>query len=141
MKTNYVSSISFVMIVLMTSMLFGQPGNVHTNFTGSWADGPALTDRGITKATTIQSTFTGTGEFLYNLTPGDWSAKWCGSSTDYSRNVNQKYTGGAFYCSGCGWAENLRCPVQTNYYYTLIIGKNASSNNDMSVLETSYNPI
>ncbi len=98
---------------------------------------------GVTKAVTIpQSPNTMTMQFLFNPAAGDWTAKWCGSNApNYDRNVNQKYTGGAFYCSGCGWAENLRCPVQTNYYYTLIIGKNASSNNDMSVLETSYNPI
>ncbi len=45
MKTNYVSSISFVMILLMTSMLFGQPGNVYYNYDGIWKNA-TLNDRG-----------------------------------------------------------------------------------------------
>jgi len=142
MKKNYTSSMCFVIMLLITSILFGQPGNVYYNYDGLWKNA-TLNDRGVTKAVTIpQSPNTVTMQFLFNPAADDWTAKWCGSNApNYDRNVNQKYTGGAFYCSGCGWDENLRCPVQTNYYYTFIIGKNASSNNDMSVLETSYNPI
>ncbi|HPB24920.1 MAG TPA: cohesin domain-containing protein [Bacteroidales bacterium] len=142
MKKFHASSLCLFMMLLMTSILFGQPGNIYTNFTGSWADGPAMTDRGVTRATTIQSTFTGTGAFLYNQAIGDWSIKWCGLTTNYTRSLNSMITGLAFYSVGSiFWNHDMECQLQTNYYYTMVIGKVAANNNDMSILETSYNPI
>jgi len=130
---------SFIFFVL-TTVSYTQPANLYAYFGVTWND-YSLTDRGITKAVTVQSLNTGTGACLFNTAPAVWSPKWCGSTTDYNRNANQKITDGAFYYTSGGWDHDLNFAIQANYYYTFITGKNALSNNDMSVIETSFNPV
>ena len=122
------------------TFLQGQPANLHYSFGSQWSDS-LLNNRGITNAVTIQSTETGIGAFLFNTASGVYIPKWCGSNQDYNRVVNQKITGGAYYYASGGWDHDLTFPVQTNYYYTFITGQNTDINNDMSVLETAYNPV
>jgi len=118
---------------------FGQPGNLFYHITG-WTDA-ALTDRGVTSAVTINPLSSTLMSFLFNTTAGNYNPKWCGSTTDTSRSINQKISGAAFYYTYGGWDHNMSCAVQANYYYTLIVGKNSAANNDMSIVETSYNPV
>ncbi|NTW34086.1 MAG: T9SS type A sorting domain-containing protein [Bacteroidetes bacterium] len=124
------------------TLLKSQPANLYYTFATQWGDS-LMNDRGITNAVSIQSTATGTGAFLFNTAPGVYNPKWCGSNTgaDYSRAVNQKIVGGAYYYTSGGWDHDFAFTVQTGYYYTFITGKNAATNNDMSILETAYNPV
>lgn len=143
MKKIYKKISLLVFLFVLGNATFGQPGNVYykTQYT-PWGD-YALMDRGVTSWVSIQNPLPMpmTIAFLFNPSAGNYSPKWCGSSTDSIRVVNQKINGGAFYYTSGGWDKNLNCNVQGSYYYTLIVGKNPAANNDMSILETSYNPV
>lgn len=142
MKKIYKKISLLVFLFIMGNASFGQPGNVHYGVMGTWGD-MALIDRGVTSWVSIQNPlpFGTTIAFLFNPSAGNYSPKWCGSSTDSVRVVNQKIDGGAFYYTSGGWDKNLNCAVQPSYYYTLVVGKNPTANNDMSILETSYSPV
>ncbi|HOY32233.1 MAG TPA: hypothetical protein PKW80_10175 [Bacteroidales bacterium] len=139
---KYIKMLSLLIFLLLLTgkISFSQPSNAHIGAMGMWGDA-ALADRGVTMSGNVQAPITTTIQFLFNTAVDVYTPKWCGSTTDYQRPLNQKISGGAFYYVSGGWDANLTCSVQLNYYYTLIVGKNATSNNDMSILETSYNPV
>jgi len=140
MKNFYKKISTFVIVFSMACVSFGQPANVHYGVMGMWGDA-ALSDRGVTMAGNVQSPIATTISFLFNTAVGIYNPKWCGSSSDSIRSLNVKIPGGAFYYTSGGWDADMICTVQANYYYTLIVGKNPAANNDMSILETSYNPV
>ncbi len=140
MRKNIKAFLMIIFLFALGNVSFGQPGNVHYGIMGIWGDAP-LTDRGITMSGNVQSPISGTISFLFNTAAGNYNPKWCGSTSDYTRNVNQYISGGAYYYTSGGWDADLTCNVQSGYYYTLIVGKNAGSNNDLSILETSFNPV
>jgi 1,4-alpha-glucan branching enzyme len=82
-------------------------------------------------------------KFLFTTAPTVWSPKWVGSTTNYARRVNARLTDGeaAFLYSSGGWDRDLEVPVSQGKYYTFIIGKSSTANNDFSILETSYQPV
>ncbi len=134
-------------IVSLSQTIYSQPtnwfGDLTTPTNTSFAN-VSMTDRGVVYATTpIQATVTkANAKFLFNTAPNVWNPKWVGSTTNYSRTVNSRLTGAnaAFIYTGGGWDRDLEVPVTTGKYYTFVIGKNATANNDFSILETSFNP-
>lgn len=115
------------------------PTVLTTNTSGSWTD-YSLTDRGGTRGVTVQAGSAGTKAFLFPNASGNYNPKWCGSNSDYSRSKDSRLAGKAFVYSSGGWDRDMEFSASSSNYYTFIIGKTANSNNDMSVLETSYNP-
>ncbi|HNW91179.1 MAG TPA: hypothetical protein PKN48_16085, partial [Bacteroidales bacterium] len=142
MKKIYKTLTLFVSLLWMGNVCFGQPACFEYDILPSmpWTTS-MMADRGVTMATLIQSSATATMTFLFNNASFTYNPKWCGSTTDFSRNVNQKYNDGAYHYTIGGWDHNLTCPVQSLYFYTAIIGKNAGSNNNFSIVETSYYPV
>ncbi len=140
MKKIYKSFVLFFFLIVLGNTTFSQPANIHFGIMGTWGD-QSLTDRGMTMSANVQAPIAATISFLFSTAAGNYSPKWCGSTSDYNRNVNMLISGGAFYYTSGGWDLDMTCAVQANYYYTLIVGKNAAGNNDMSILETSYNPV
>lgn len=144
MKKRY--SCFFVKTYIVISLLlisingFTQPANLFANFGVTWND-YTLSDRNSTLGITVQSLNAGTGACLFNTAAGNYDPKWCGSTSDYNRILNTKLDGAAFYYSTGGWDHDLAFPIQANYYYTFIISKSSSTNNDMSIIETSFNPV
>lgn len=142
MKKIYKKISMLIFLFMMGNASFGQPGNIHYGVMGNWGD-MALSDRGVTSWASIQNPLplATTISFLFNTTAGNYTPKWCGSTTDYTRTVNTMLEGSAYYYTSGGWDADMTCAVLSNYYYTIIVGKNATANNDMSILETSYNPV
>ncbi len=125
---------------LFAGNIFSQPANLFTNINNAaWGD-YTMADRGVVSAAKVQSLSTGTGACLFNTIASVWNPKWCGSSTDFTRVVNQKLTDASYYFTTGSWDHNLEFPIVTNSYYTFIVGKSATVNNDMAILETVYNP-
>jgi len=140
MKKIYKSFLLITALSIMSMGSYSQPGNLHYGIMGMWGDA-TLIDRGVTAYVSVLSPIAATCSFLFNPSAGNYTPKWCGSTTDYTRAVNTILEGSAFYYSSGGWDVDMTCPVLANNYYTIIVGKNPSANNDMSILETSYNPV
>ncbi len=119
----------------------GQPAYLEGNWTGTWSSGNALTNRGVVYATRVQATATNANTpFLFNNANQDYNPKWVGSNSNFTRTTNTLYAGGAYYFTSGSWDHNLEISATANNYYTFIIGQNSGSNNDLSILETTYNP-
>ncbi|HQI70483.1 MAG TPA: T9SS type A sorting domain-containing protein [Bacteroidales bacterium] len=140
MKKFYKTFLLLTTLIIMSMVSYSQPGNLHYGIMGMWGDA-ALIDRGVTSYVSIQSPIAATCSFLFNPSVGNYNPKWCGSTTDYTRAVNTVLEGKAYYYTSGGWDADMTCPVVANNYYTIIVGKNPTANNDMSILETSYNPV
>ncbi|NTW34391.1 MAG: PKD domain-containing protein, partial [Bacteroidetes bacterium] len=59
---------------------------------------------------------------------------------NYTRSVNQKLYDASYYYTSGGWDHDLNVPVTSGKYYTFITSKNVSSNNNISILETNFQP-
>ncbi|HBX53702.1 MAG TPA: hypothetical protein DEH02_21820, partial [Bacteroidales bacterium] len=140
-KTKIMKQILFAAILSICSIaLQAQPQNLFANFGVIWND-YSMTDRGSVSAVTVQSPNTGTAQFVFNKAASDWSEKWCGSTTNYTRSLNQKLSEEAYYFTSGTWDHNIEFAMTTSNYYTFIVGENATANNDLSILETTFNPV
>ena len=138
---NFKKHTFFLLLALISLQGVGQPVYLEGNWSGSWQTGIALTNRGVTYATRVQASFTSsTTGFLFNNSAQNYTPKWCGSTANYSRSINTFYSGGAYHFNSNSGSHNLEFSATNGYYYTFIIGQNSGSNNDMSVLETTFNP-
>lgn len=132
---------SLILIAICTDIL-AQPANLEGNWSGSWSSNNGLTDRGVIRSVRVQSGITGNAEYLFNTAATNYNPQWTGSNApNFSRTLDTKLSGAAFYYTGGGWNSNLQSSLTNGYYYTFIIGENSSSNNDMSVIETNFNPV
>lgn len=140
-----------ILFALILSPVFaygqeGTPGIVTSNINGADYVEYSLVDRGVTKSYRIQSTHTGTRQFLFAEANGDYSPKWSGSNVNFLRAVNTYFSvadGNSTYVSFEGnqtWTQDHDVAVTNNNYYTIIVGVNANENNAVSILETSYLP-
>ncbi|MBI4646390.1 MAG: T9SS type A sorting domain-containing protein [Bacteroidia bacterium] len=138
--TLFTSIISGLLIFSVPS-LFSQPYQLEGDFGAGWTSS-VLLDRGGTLGATVQaSTTSGSINFLFNNALLNYNPKWCGSNApDYYRPINTYLASAAYYYSSGGWDVNLQTAMTNLYYYTFVIGKNATGNNDMSILETMYEP-
>ena len=134
-------SFFFLVIFLVPTIILAQPGRVEGDFGIGWSN-YTLIDKGAVKAVKIQASATNaTNQFLFNNSGGNYNPKWCGSNApDVTRILNSRLNGAAFYYTGGLWDQNLEFSMTDGNYYTFIVGSNATSNNDMSILETVYNP-
>lgn len=133
--------ISILFVAIFIAQLDAQPYRLEGDFGSGWST-YVLDSRVTTSAITVQASTTNTNaNFLFNNSNTDYNPKWCGSNApNVYRNVNTLHSGGAYHYSGGGWDQNLEVPITNTYYYTFIIGKNSSTNNDLSILETNFNP-
>ncbi|MBU0764480.1 MAG: hypothetical protein KJ607_06575, partial [Bacteroidetes bacterium] len=138
---------SFSKALVVTSFLFAtvfnslaQPNRLEGDFGSGWTPF-VLQDRGAAMGVTVQASSTATVNFIFNNSATGYDPKWCGSNApDQLRVVNTYLAGAAYYCSSCGWDADLQVAVTNTNYYTFVIGKNSTGNNDMSILETTYDP-
>lgn len=131
--------ITLLLVFLITIPVFSQPVFVEGDFAANGGFNNnigTLTDRGSHRFFRIQSSrSTGTGTLLFNNASDNYSPKWtANNSTPLA--VNTVLSGGAVY----NGASDINFNVTQFNYYTLIIGENSGSSNDLSLLETSYNP-
>ncbi|MFN7015168.1 MAG: hypothetical protein ACK4ON_12955, partial [Bacteroidia bacterium] len=77
----------------------------------------------------------GDRQLLFNNASNSYNPKWTANdATPFA--LNTYLPSGAIYNGG----YDIYFTVTAGNYYTLIIGENAGSNNNLSILETSYNP-
>jgi len=132
--------------LFFTTCLMAQPavwfGDITTADNSQFVN-TSLYDRGVTVATpAIQADITKTNaKYLFITAQGVYNPKWTGSGTDKLRAVNAKLNGAAFYGQDEFWQEDFETEITNGLYYTFVIGKNSLTNNDMSVLETTYSPV
>jgi hypothetical protein len=136
-------------IFLLTGLVFfhilqtiAQPHRVE----GTWLDGGSynnnigtLSDRGTNRYfRALTSGTSSTRTLLFNNSGFSYNPKWVAdNATPLSKNTY--LSGGAKrYTSG---GTDIHFAVISGNYYTLIVGENSGSNNDLSILETSYNPV
>jgi len=126
--------------ILIIPLLQAQPSWVRSDFGNGWSD-YLMTDRGMVKAVTIYSSITNAANPFLFTQDLSYSPKWCGSITDYARSVNQVLYDASFYYTSGTWDHDLTVPVISGNYYTFITTKNNASDNDISILETSFQPV
>ncbi|MBN2663618.1 MAG: T9SS type A sorting domain-containing protein [Bacteroidales bacterium] len=134
-------NVIFLMLMIAPNWLAAQPAEFAGDI-NSWAT-PSMTDRGSVKATRIQASATNANSGFKFWSAGSWSPQWGGSNADYTRGLNTKLSGQAYYSAngGGGWEHNLEFNMTSGNYYTFIVGQLApTNNNDLSILETTYNP-
>jgi PKD repeat protein len=117
-----------------------QPSWVRGDFGAGWSD-YLMINRGLVNAVTISSSTTNAANPFLFTRDLNYSPKWCGSLTDYARPINQVLHNATFYYTSGSWDHDLTLPVSNGNYYTFITTKNVTSNNDISILETSFQPV
>ena len=137
---KFIRALAFTFSITYSVLGIAQPSNLEgTWLSGSWSTNTGtLINRGNHLYYRAQtSATTGTQTVLFNTGPGNYNPKWVAdNSTAY--NVNTFHSNGARHkTSGCC---DLHFNVTNNAYYTFIIGKNSGTDNNLSILETSYNP-
>ena len=139
-KNQIISIFSILIIIFSSNFAFSQPAEFAGDI-NSWAT-PTMNDRSVVKEIRLQASVDNVNSGFKLRSSGSWSPQWCGSNTDYARNLNSRLNGKAFYSAdgGGGWEHNLEFNMNNGNYYTFIVGVNSGSNNDMSILETTYNP-
>jgi len=129
-----------ILIISVANNVFAQPSVVNTNISGGYVE-YGLTDRGVVRAAIVQSSVTSTQQFLFATGFGNYDPKWSGSSGDNFRNVNTFLSGGTFISYNADtWDADHNFNVTSGSYYTFIIGESSVANNNLSILETSYQP-
>jgi hypothetical protein len=115
------------------------PVYIHHNLNnGNWttAPGDVLNDKGVIRTLRIQALGTATRQFLFT-NDGTFSPKWSSNSTS-PISKNTLISGGAIR----NGSQDLYVSVTDGYYYTFNIQEqNDGGNKNLSVLETSYNPV
>ncbi|MBI5218579.1 MAG: PKD domain-containing protein [Bacteroidia bacterium] len=132
--------ISALLIVLFASISFSQPGFVRGDFGMGWND-YQMTDRGVVKVVLIHADTTNPGAQFVFTQDLSYNPKWCGSTTDFQRAVNQYLLDASYYFTTGSWDHDLTVPILIGKYYTIITSKHATSNNDISILETDFQPV
>jgi hypothetical protein len=128
----------FYCLICSYGRLFAQPDEFAGDING-WSVQNMENRNNVMAIRYMSSTSTNSG-FKFKA-DGTWNPQWCGSGADFSRSLNSRLSGAAYIATGSGgWEHNLEISATNGNYYTFIIGKNTSSNNDISILETSYNP-
>ncbi|MDD3876907.1 MAG: T9SS type A sorting domain-containing protein [Bacteroidales bacterium] len=132
--------------LLITAQVLSQPANWFGDLStanNSLFVNATMNDRGVTMSTpALPATITKTNaKFLFNTLPNIYNPKWTGSSTDKVRILNSKLSAAAFYGEDVFWQEDFEIDITDGLYYTFVVGKNSLSNNDMSILETNFNPV
>jgi len=130
----------FNAFLFIASFVNAQPSWVRGDFGAGWSD-YLMIDRGLVKAVTISSSIANAANPFLFTQDLSYSPKWCGSLTDYARSVNQVLYNATFYFTSGSWDHDLTVPVTNGNYYTFITTKNVASNNDISILETSFQPV
>lgn len=128
-------------LTLLSSNVLAQPAEFAGDI-NSWAT-PAMNDRGSVKAIRVQASATNANSGFKFRSTGSWSPQWGGSDGDFTRGLNARLSGQAYYSAdgGGGWEHNLEFNMTSGNYYTFIVGQLApTNNNDLSILETAYNP-
>ncbi len=120
-------SVIFILIFIYQSA-FAQPANLRGDY-NSWGC-TALIDRGVVRAVRIQETSTGSRAFKFDNDCA-WGTDWAnGANISFNtRNVDALNTG----------QGNSSYSATNGNYYTFIV-EDATSNLDISILETTYSP-
>ncbi len=127
-------------LIFSAALVSAQPFRLEGNWSGSWqATCCNLNDRGGVLAYRVQANGTATRQFLFNNSSGSYDPKWAANSGSESRALNTKLDGQAIRFTSGG--ADMTFSATDGRYYTFIVGKNAGGNNDMSVLETTFNPV
>jgi len=142
LKSSFVKNkfLTTSLMVLIMSFVNAQPSWVRGDFGSGWSD-YLMTDRGVVKAVTIYSSTTNAANPFLFTRDLSYTPKWCGSTTDYARSLNQLLHDASYYYTSGSWDHDLTIPVTSGNYYTFITTKNAVSNNDIAILETSFQPV
>jgi hypothetical protein len=137
----YLSRILLFFALVSGGSAIAQPTFVE----GTWVDGGPfdndigiLLDRGSNRFFRGISNVTNTNStVLFNNPTDNYNPKWVADGAGIYPS-NQLHTNGARYYTVGG--TDLNFSTTSGNYYTLIIGENSGTNNNFSVLETSYNP-
>ena len=149
--SSFMLVLSLLLVFFLPSDILAQPTVIGTQLVNGGYSTTNLTLRGGARFVRLQATSTGSGR--------NWEfASGTASSTDYSTNW-RPYTSGqtlsgfntyidpatapasARYNTGFGGQSGLLPTITSGNYYTFNVGINNTSNNFMSLLETTYNPI
>lgn len=131
-------------LVFLSVYIFAQPRYLQHNLNGGTYNGTTdieLNDFGAARNATVQANGTATRSFLFPNQSAGYNPKWVGSTSDFSRSKDSKLSGAAFHYTSGGWDKDLEVSVTNGNYYTFIIGENPTSNNDLSIIETTFNPV
>jgi hypothetical protein len=128
------------LFLLQSVDVLAQPSRVEghwRNADASWNSNiGTLQDRGTVLGFRAQSlASSGTRNLLLNNSGGNYNPKWVASNTT-PYTFNTRLTNGAVY----NGAQDIRINTTQNSYYTILVGKNAGSSNDISILQTPWNP-
>lgn len=126
--------------LLSVSVAYSQPLFVHHNLNNgnfTTAPGNALTLRAGPNvySATLQATTTATGRAFLFPKDNSFNPKWAASSAT-SIAKDTRLVNGAVHQGG----QDLKIDVTNANYYTFIIGNNTGTSNNLSVLETTFNP-
>lgn len=136
-----IKKIFFLIITSAISwQVYSQPSFVRGDFGDGWND-YQMTERGAVKCVTINATATIPNTSFVFTKDLSYNPKWCGSLTNYARPLNQMLIDASYYYTGGAWDHDLTVPVSAGKYYTFISSKSAYANNNISVLETSFQPV
>ncbi len=132
-------SLYLLIFSFFSVQIYAQPNEFAGNI-NSWST-TDMTDRGNVMSIRYQAGSDNANSGFKFRADGTWNPQWCGSDANYTRSLNSLLSGAAYYATGSGgWEHNLEFSATQDNYYTFIVGKNTASNNDMSILETTYNP-
>lgn len=146
-----VSFIGVIALLVASITSFAQPSRVE----GTWRNADASWNSNIgsfaartaINGTTIlayrnQSLPTsGTRTLLFNESGGSYNPKWVAAdATAHTLNTRLTGTTGAGSAAIRNGSTDINFATTQNSYYTFVIGNAAGTNNDLSILETAYNP-
>jgi hypothetical protein len=143
-----------VIVLLLTAKLegLGQPSVLFTNLTSTTPSSInnrwTLNSVGGFKQFRFQANQS--GNFYWSFHTGTpmapsydpcWRPWSSGNNMPYNLYIPTSYDNGARYNTSNGGFDGEIQNIQNNYYYTFNVGSNATANNVMSVLETSFSPV
>jgi hypothetical protein len=143
--SNYFKTAFLLLTILFASNLtFAQPSRVE----GSWVSGSYNSNIGTLSARTAingvtvrsyrgQANGTAKRDLLLNNASTNYNPKWVADNT-IANPKNTRLSNGAKYYTGGG--SNFNFDTVLNNYYTILVGSNSGSSNDIAIWETSYNP-
>lgn len=126
--------------ILDSCFIQAQPNRVEGTFVNGTYNNNigTLSDRGAVLGFRTQSTNTNTNStVLFNNSGFNYNPKWVANNANpYTKNT--RIAGGAVRFTSGG--TDINFGTTNGYYYTFLIGKNAGTDNDLSILETSFEP-
>ncbi len=137
-KCSYIFTL---LILFIAEVAMAQPSRVE----GSWKTGGYINNLGTLAARRgntlmfrdVANNGIGTNnrQLLFNNSGGNYSPKWtANNATPLAKN--SRLSGGAIR----NGANDIIFSGSQNNYYTFVIGNNSGTNNDLAILETTFNP-